>query len=107
MSTSNHNTVITANRLDDGEVVWLGHNGSWVEDIAAAAIVASASALEALKERAKQAENANHVVESYEMAVVVQGGSVVPVRFRERIRAKGPTIRLDLGKQAGVAVHAA
>ena len=40
------------------------------------------------------------VVDPYEIEVDTGTGSPVPVRFREKIRALGPTVRLDLGKQA-------
>jgi hypothetical protein len=33
--------------------------------------------------------------------VQLEGDMLVPVKRREAIRATGPTIRLDLGKQAG------
>jgi sulfite reductase (NADPH) hemoprotein beta-component len=33
--------------------------------------------------------------------VNVSEGAVVPVKMREAMRAKGPSIRTDLGKQAG------
>ena len=42
----------------------------------------------------------NEVVDVDLIDVEVVDGVIVPVRLRERIRAAGPTIRDDLGKQA-------
>jgi len=92
--------VITANRLTDGEVVWLAANGAWVESVAAAATFEAKSDLAAGLERAQAAVAARSIVDPYEIAVNVTNGALMPVRFREQIRALGPTVRLDLGKQA-------
>ena len=65
---------------------------------------ATASALK----RAKQDETNNIVVEPYAVAVEERNGHIAPKALREAIRAAGPTIRRDLGKQAsGLAPHAA
>jgi len=40
------------------------------------------------------------VVGVYLFDVRVQNGAIVPVKIREAIRAAGPTVRRDLGKQA-------
>ncbi|TIT17423.1 MAG: DUF2849 domain-containing protein, partial [Mesorhizobium sp.] len=42
----------------------------------------------------------NEVVDVNLIDVTVVDGLVEPVRLREKIRAAGPTIREDLGKQA-------
>ncbi|RUX90120.1 DUF2849 domain-containing protein, partial [Mesorhizobium sp. M7D.F.Ca.US.004.01.2.1] len=44
---------------------------------------------------------ANEVVDVNLIDADVVNGVVEPVRLREKIRAAGPTIRNDLGKQAG------
>jgi hypothetical protein len=41
------------------------------------------------------------VVGPYLFDVRLEDGLAVPVKVREAIRAAGPTIRPDLGKQAG------
>ncbi|RWH08821.1 MAG: DUF2849 domain-containing protein, partial [Mesorhizobium sp.] len=45
----------------------------------------------------------NEVVDVNLIDVTVINGAVEPVRLREKIRAAGPTIRTDLGKQASPA----
>ncbi|KZD07405.1 DUF2849 domain-containing protein [Oceanibaculum pacificum] len=91
--------IITANRLIDGEVVWLGPDGDWVEAVAAAAIF-DAAALEVGMEGARRGVAAGLVVDPLAIDVVLRGGAPVPSRLRERIRAFGPTVHPDYGKQA-------
>jgi len=94
--------VITANRLIDGEVVWLASGDRWVESVEAADVFAEKQAASSALDRAQAAVDARIIVDPYEIAVNQQNGTPVPVRFREQIRALGPTVRLDLGKQARV-----
>lgn len=86
------NQVITANRLSDGRVVWLAVDGHWVEDIAASAVLAEQSAVEAALARSNPAVSEREVVEPYATDVEVVGDRVVPKSLRERIRAEGPTV---------------
>jgi len=92
--------VLTANRLTDGEVVWLGANGEWLEHIDGALIARHAEAVNALEEAGKSAIKSNLVIDVNVIDVEERGTELYPVRLRERIRQLGPTIRLDLGKQA-------
>ncbi|EFL90316.1 DUF2849 domain-containing protein [Ahrensia sp. R2A130] len=100
MSNLKAPVIFTANRLLDGEAVWLGANGRWVESPASAVVSHTAEELEATRIAAARGDRENHVVEPYEMPVTIEAGAAVPASYRERIRAAGPTIRLDLGKQA-------
>ena len=93
--------VLTANRLTDGEAVWFA-DGVWVETIAPADVVADKdkdgeARLEAV---GKAAYDNNEVVDVVLIDVDLVDGEIVPKRLRERIRAAGPTVRNDLGKQA-------
>ena len=47
---------------------------------------------------------ANLVVDVALIDVVRKGQDLYPIRLRERIRAAGPSIRPDLGKQARSAI---
>jgi len=95
--------VITANSLLNGDVVWLGENGTWVACIALARIFDGKEAVaEGLAEGAA-AEANQDVVGVYEMDVTVEESAIVPVRLREKIRAKGPTTHPQFGKQAQAA----
>ncbi|MEI8393533.1 MAG: DUF2849 domain-containing protein [Rhodospirillaceae bacterium] len=92
--------VISANRLDTGAVVWLGAGDSWVEPLSAASVFEGDEVAAALV-RAKAAERANRIVDANPVEIELVDGRPEPVRARERIRAKGPSVRADLGYQAG------
>jgi len=92
--------IITANRLIDGVVVFQESAGGWSEDFARAAIYEDKAATRAGLATAKQAELADLIVEPYAIVVELRNGHYAPKALREAIRATGPTIRLDLGKQA-------
>ena len=107
MTTLKTPIAFTANNLLDGEVVWLGKNGVWVKSIDAAQVCVTDADRQHAADAAAQADADNLVVEPYEIEVALDGGAITPVKFRERIRAAGPTMRLDLGKQAEPAQPAA
>ncbi len=92
--------VVSANRLDTGVVVWLGDGNVWVERVEAA-VPLSGPAADAALALARQSVEARVVVEPYLVEVTVVGGHPQPLRPRERIRALGPSVRPDLGIQAG------
>jgi sulfite reductase (NADPH) hemoprotein beta-component len=87
--------VFTANRLRDGRVVWLAEAGgssiAWAESVTEARVFppAEAAAGQAL---AQQGERAQQVVGAYGIEVALQSGRPVPVKFRERLRAQGPSV---------------
>ncbi len=83
--------VFTANRLRDGRVVWLAEAGAWAETLAEARVFPPAEAAAGLA-LARQGERTQQVVGAYGVEVAPQGGIPVPVKFRERLRAKGPSI---------------
>lgn len=92
--------VVTANRLGDGLVVFLGKESVWVEDIGKAKIAHAGEDADALLQQGINAEKSNHVVEPYLIDVGDDEAAVTPLHIRERIRTLGPSVRLDLGKQA-------
>ena len=94
--------VVIANRLGDGLVVYLAEGDVWVERIEDPSVrVADDPAAAADLEKAGLAAEARQEVVGPELiGVERRDGVVVPVRFREVIRAAGPTVRTDLGKQA-------
>jgi len=92
--------VLTANRLNDGEVVYLAADGAWVEDLAAASVLATKAEGEAALAVGAKAELNQEIVYAYLFDLVGAGPPLKPVKQREIIRAAGPTVRTDLGKQA-------
>ena len=92
--------VLTAHRLADGVVVFLGPNHVWKERFDEAAVLSNEVAAEQAI-RAGAADVAAHiVVDAYLIEVKPGTAGARPVRLREKIRADGPTVRADLGKQA-------
>ena len=100
MTTTEKGQLVTANRLRDGIAVFLTRSGTWSETIDEAALALEPQAAAALEARAKQAEEANLVTGSYLIDAERRGGYVRASHIRERMRTLGPTVRLDLGKQA-------
>ncbi|MBD8878148.1 MULTISPECIES: DUF2849 domain-containing protein [Roseibium] len=94
--------VVTANRLLDGEVVWQGADGAWVELLSLAHVLEGKDEVAKALELAAQSIADREVVEAYAMDVTQDEGRIVPVRLREMIRAAGPTTHPELGKQARV-----
>ena len=94
--------IVIANRLGDGRVVYLAEGDGWVESVSDPAVrVADNDEEAALLEKAGlAAEGRQEVVGAELIGVERVDGVVTPVRFREVIRASGPTNRTDLGKQA-------
>jgi len=92
--------IVTANRLSDGIVLFQDNAGGWAEDFAHAAIYPDAAATKAALALAKEDEARDLIVEPYAVVVELRNGHYAPKALRELIRATGPTIRRDLGKQA-------
>ena len=92
--------ILTANRLTDGEAVWYGADGTWSETIEGAEIVRDKAGEARLEAVGQAAFAADEVVDVNLVDVELVDGSIAPLRLRERIRAAGPTNRVDLGKQA-------
>jgi Protein of unknown function (DUF2849) len=100
MTTTEKGQVMTANRLRDGEVVFLTRSGEWAVAIDNAVLGQEPQAVAALDSRAKADEKATLVTGSYLFDAERVDGKIKALHIRERIRAQGPTVRLDLGKQA-------
>lgn len=81
--------IITANRLNDGVVIYKTQNG-WSEHIAAAETVAGKDAAATLLASAEL--DPAIAVGAYEVAVELDGATPVPLKYRERLRVTGPSI---------------
>ena len=92
--------ILTANRLTDGIAVWLAPDHSWAETIDAAEVARDKAGEENLERAGEIAAQKNQVVDVNLIDIEIVDGRIHPLRLRERIRAAGPTIRADLGKQA-------
>ena len=100
MSTPEKGQLVTANRLRDGIAVFLTRGGEWSEVIDDAVLALEPQAAAALETRAREDEKKTIVTGSYLVDAERLNGRVRAAHIRERMRALGPTVRLDLGKQA-------
>jgi hypothetical protein len=89
--------ALTANRLDDGEAVFLSR-GRWIERFAEADLFEDEAAALAAEAHAKT--ELTLVVDPYLIDVIEVEGGHAPLSYRERVRALGPTNKPDHGKQA-------
>jgi hypothetical protein len=88
--------VITANRLNDGRVVYWDNRSRWNTDLQAAQTLTETADADA----ALAAVDAAIVVEPYLIDVERDGARLSPLLMRERMRATGPTVTLPA--EAGV-----
>ncbi len=87
-------SVVTANRLVDGAVVYRTADGRWAVAIGDAAVVStSATAGELL---AGAQSDGLHAVDAYVAPVKIERDRVLPGNLRELIRLNGPTIDLPI-----------
>ena len=84
--------VISANRLGDGTVVYLGPDGNWAENLEGAAVFENAADCEMGLEAARAAVSANLIVDPFAVAVVEEADGRRAASLRDAIRALGPTV---------------
>lgn len=94
--------VLTANRLRDGRVVWLAPGGAWSEHVTEAEVFPPEAAATGLA-TAQAAERERIVVGAYAVEVSVTAGIPTPLKFRERLRATGPSVRAEPAPQLALA----
>lgn len=87
--------ILTGNDLASGDVVWWDGKG-WSRDVNDAVDVGDAAAAILAAEEAAQRVNA-----SYAIAATKTAEGVRPAHIKDRIRALGPTVRLDLSLRPG------
>ena len=87
--------ILTGNDLGSGDVVWWDGTG-WSRDVNDAVDVGDqANAILAAEEAARR------VNASYAIAATQTADGVRPAHIKDRIRALGPTVRLDLSLKPG------
>lgn len=93
--------VLTANRLDDGVVVFLAPDATWTEVIHDARVARTEDAHAELETRGRKAETEEVTVTgSYLIDVEADDdGRLRPSRWRERIRAFGPPVHPDFARE--------
>ena len=99
MAKASDPQMLTANRLVDGDVLYW-KAGQWVLALKDADVFADAKDADAALAAAQKYVADNVVVNPYLFDVKTDARGIHPVKEREIIRAAGPTVRDDLGKQA-------
>jgi hypothetical protein len=87
--------ILTGNDLASGDVVWWDGKG-WSRDVNDAVDVGDQDAAILAAEEAARRVNA-----SYAIAATKTAEGVRPAHIKDRIRALGPTVRLDLSLRPG------
>lgn len=93
-------SVLTANGLRDGEVLYLTATGDWSQRLSEAEVARSAEDEARLLARGERAVAERIVVGPYLAKVAETDGKIQALGQREIIRAAGPTVRIDLVRQA-------
>lgn len=85
--------ILTANRLDDGRVVFLAEDGSWSPRLSEARVARDEAAEADLEAVGLAAERDCRVVGCYLVPVAERDGHIEATSARERIRAQGPSVQ--------------
>lgn len=86
-------SVVTANVLRTGAIVYLKDDGAWVEALTDATPAEDAETRAALERLALTAVERNEVTAVYAFDVAIVDGHPAPLSVREKIRAAGaPTV---------------
>ena len=86
-------SVVTANRLADGAVVFLTAELGWTTDLQAARLLHDNAELESQLVAVRGTDSGVKVVGPYAIEVGIVDGIYRPVSLRERIRVDGLTFR--------------
>ncbi len=90
--------VFTGSRVSDGIVVFMDGDGGWTEAIARSGLIADDETMARMTEWAETAAADAVVVDPYPIEVSDEGTDIRPVRYRERIRAYGPSVHPEFAK---------
>jgi len=86
--------IVTANRLKDGIVVYFTSDDTWSHWIGEAHISHNDTDAQATLSLALASVASNEALDAYLIDVLTEAGTIKPVRYREIIRAKGPSINI-------------
>jgi hypothetical protein len=92
--------MLTANRLRSGDVLYRKGDG-WALTLAEGDVYSDQASADAALAAATAELVRNEFVAPYLFEVREVNGNVTPVKEREIIRAAGPTVHPNTGKQAG------
>ena len=80
-------SIVTANHLRTGAVVYLTRDGAWGDSLECASPAVTPEELNALEALALEAVERNEVTAVYAFDVRITDGRIEPMSVRERIRA--------------------
>ena len=92
--------IISANDLIEGDVVYLTAQKDWSGNILDAHVVEDKDQLEEFNQIGQEAIKNNQVIDAHAVPVTVEDNIIIPRHIKERIRAKGPSIHPQFGKQS-------
>ena len=90
--------ILTANSLLSGGVVFLTNHGDWSQFISLARVFDDDDSVQNLEASGQQAVGEQIIVEPFLINITIEKGVPRPVRFRERLRVGGPSVRNDFSK---------
>ena len=99
MAAAPASKMLTANCLRQGDVLYWKKDG-WVRVLAEGDVFADQAAADVALAAAQAFVTTNRVVAPYLFDVRVDCGRIIPVKEREIVRAAGPSVRTDTGKQS-------
>lgn len=83
--------IITANRLIDGAVIYFTANGAWSARIADSQVFDNTDTADQALLAAMAFVKTNEILDPYLIDISQDGFEIKPVRYREIIRAAGPS----------------
>ena len=92
--------VLTGYGLQSGLVVWLTPSNYWSSDISSARVACTEKDLAEMKEQGCQAQQAHQIFEIYAVEVSLGADGPVPIKYREFLRSRGPTVHPQFGPQS-------
>lgn len=100
MAKFKHPQILTCSDLITGDVMFL-QKDDWSRDHRRAHVANTEEEAAALLARGMADFAKNRVIDVYLVDIAISAdGHPEPIHYREKIRTLGPTMRLDLGKQA-------
>jgi len=98
--------MILGNFLDDGRAVFFTRDAGWSADTSLAAY-GEGDALDKLVAKAREAIEANLIVDIEVIGARVDGAVAYPAHIKHVLQARGPSVRSDLGYQVSTKWEAA
>jgi len=91
--------VVTANRLNEGVIVYLTRSGEWSRSIGQSLVADTEREAEDALAKANEDVRACRIIGPYLIEVALEGGAIRPLSQRELIRAQGPTVHPEFATE--------